>query len=545
MVLTVVGIGSRGARDDEVGLLLVETLAKRSSECNVVTRLWENADSLTLAHDLLELSGPVLIVDCADMGLAAGSWRFFSSQESQIKHHSATVSTHGLGMAEALTIAQGLGYKHTVHLFGIQPFDLSPALGLTTEMKKRFPAILEALDNAIHELNCLRTLAQDSPKVQPQAEFSSTIRLSKPLDRIILAMGMETKNSIALGKGSEVVISPSLGDMATPEARSVLEEAVATFMKYPGRQPTMVAVDLHPDLFPTVFGRRLAEEQGIPVVAIQHHHAHAAACMAEHGLEESLALSFDGMGWGTDGTIWGAELLHVHHSGFDRLGSFAPVPLPGGDAAVRYPVRQLVARLNQAGVKMTDDYCQRLNISETEARVWVQQCNKKINAPISHAAGRLFDAFAALLGIAPVSIAHEGEPAMRLEAEAKKWSGSNPDFHIPFHIREQEEMLLVDWTEVFQMFATNPVSPDETAPRAFAFHDTVAQAMTNMIAYGAEKSGLQTVVLSGGVFFNRLLLERLLPRLQQMKITVFQHQRVATGDGGIALGQVWIGGRMV
>ncbi|MBF0461715.1 MAG: hydrogenase maturation protease [Magnetococcales bacterium] len=152
MGLTVVGIGSRYARDDAVGLALVEALPTVFSGCAVVTLLWENADALTLAHDLLELPGPVLIVDCADMGLAGGAWRFFAMQDVSLHPHQSTVSTHGVGMAEALAIAQALGFGHPVHLFGVQPFDLSPCPDLTPEMQECLPVLQEALVAAVDRL---------------------------------------------------------------------------------------------------------------------------------------------------------------------------------------------------------------------------------------------------------------------------------------------------------------------------------------------------------------------------------------------------------
>ncbi|MBF0176692.1 MAG: hydrogenase maturation protease [Magnetococcales bacterium] len=149
--LTVVGIGSRYGRDDAVGLLLVETLSASATR-HVRTQVWENADALTLVHDLLELTGPVLVVDCADMGLKGGEWRFLTWQEGRCRYHRSSVSTHGLGMAEALAMARDLGFTHPIHLFGVQPFDLSPFQGLTTEMQGFFSAALQALEATICRL---------------------------------------------------------------------------------------------------------------------------------------------------------------------------------------------------------------------------------------------------------------------------------------------------------------------------------------------------------------------------------------------------------
>ncbi|MBF0137094.1 MAG: hydrogenase maturation protease [Magnetococcus sp. DMHC-1] len=148
----VVGIGSRYGRDDAIGLALVEALPTISDQHRVTSLLWEDADALTLAHDLLELSGPVLIVDCADMGLESGAWRFFSWAAEEDQPHRSSISTHGLGMAEAIALARGLGFVHAVHVFGIQPFDLSPVPGLTPEMRERFPHVLAALVATVDRL---------------------------------------------------------------------------------------------------------------------------------------------------------------------------------------------------------------------------------------------------------------------------------------------------------------------------------------------------------------------------------------------------------
>ncbi|HIJ84188.1 MAG TPA: hypothetical protein HPQ00_08290, partial [Magnetococcales bacterium] len=397
-------------------------------------------------------------------------------------------------------------------------------------MQERLPALLRALMATIHNL---------CPPDEQQV-----ILLAEPLKRSILAMGVESKNSLAWGSRAQVTLSPPLGDLADPTARTALEEAVRRRMD--DASPECIAVDLHPDMFPSLLGRRLARERGIPVIAVQHHFAHAAACMAESGLKESLALAFDGMGWGTDATLWGAELLHMVPGQSRRLGTFTPVPLPGGDAAVRRPVRQLLARRVDAGVEISAGWCQRLGLSATEAAIWTHQCRNHLHAPLSHAAGRLFDAFAAQLGVAPQTITHEGEPAIRLEALARSFSGKIfPHHHLPFSLREHGEMVYIDWRETFRQFPEDRVfGPDEAALWAYVFHQAVAAAMLAMVEFGTKRTGLGTVVLSGGVFMNKILTQRLAGDLQDRGYRVFQHQRVPTGDAGIALGQVWMIGGM-
>ncbi|MBF0147511.1 MAG: hydrogenase maturation protease [Magnetococcales bacterium] len=540
MTLTVVGIGNRNARDDAVGLVLVETLPIIPSRSNITLLPWENADALTLAHDLLALPGPVLIVDCADMGLAPGEWRCFSLEEGGIQQHHGTVSTHGLGMAEAMAMARGLGYDHPIHLFGIQPFDLSPHPTLSPSMTQRLPVLLEALAATVDRHNT-------PPAIPTPWVADQVVPLAKPMHRSILAMGTETKNSPALGLPSAITLFKPLGDLTDPTARTLLEQSARELLEHPDPIPRAIAVDLHPDMASSVLGIRLAREYALPIMTIQHHHAHAAACMAEHHLEESLALVCDGMGWGTDGNLWGAELLHVKGSHCVRLGTFAPAPLPGGDAAVRHPLRQLLARWVIAGVEPTERWCGRVGITATEAAVWTHQCHHGLHTPSSHAAGRLFDAFAALLGIAPPTIAFEGEPAIRLEAHARHCSESlHARHHLPFTLKRQGSMRVVDWNPLFRQFSPDREwSPDETILWAYSFHQAVATALVRLVTHAMEQTGLNRVVLGGGVFMNTLLKEHFFSMMEDRACQIYYPQRLPPGDAAIALGQAWIAGRRV
>lgn len=539
MILTVVGLGSRSAGDDAVGLALVEALSETANRPKVVLLLWEDADALTLAHDLLQLPGPVIIVDCAEMGMDAGSWRFLPLEHDLLADHRGMISTHGLGMAAAIAMARDLGYDHPIYLFGVQPFDLAISPGLTPPMRQRLPAIQQGLFQAIDHL------IPPIPAILPIPLIQTRIPLAIPLKRSVLAMGIETKNALALGRADEILLFQPLGDTADPSARTMLEEQTRRLLDGGDAAPKTIGVDLHPDMFPSVLGRRLAQERGLAVVAVQHHVAHAAACMAEHGLQESLALVFDGMGWGGDATLWGAELLHVRPGHGLRLGTFAPAPLPGGDAAVKNPYRQLLARWVDADVAIDPDWCATLGLSATEVQLWTHQCRHGLHAPLSHAAGRLFDAFAALLGIAPSVITCEGEPAMLLEAAAKRFVGDGSQVQrLPFSLRQENDLLLVDWRDLIRQFpGDHRWTQDEIAYWAMAFHHTMVDAMVQMVHHGHECTGLRSVVCSGGVFMNELVAVGLRVKLEQEGYRVFQHQRILPGDLSIAVGQAWmIGG---
>ncbi|OPZ31400.1 MAG: Carbamoyltransferase HypF [Lentisphaerae bacterium ADurb.BinA184] len=372
----------------------------------------------------------------------------------------------------------------------------------------------------------------------------SPVRLHRPLKACVLAMGAELKNTLALGYEDEVVLSPHVGDLETPEANDSFERVARCLPEFLSRRPEIIAVDLHPDMHSTRVGRRLARERGLPVVAVQHHHAHAASVMAEHGLDEALALVFDGTGLGPDGRIWGAELLAVDPAGYQRLATFAPAPLPGGDAAVREPVRQLVGRLERGGVAADVAWLAARGAAPETVEVWRAQCRRRLNAPESHAAGRLFDTFAALLGVAPRRTTYEGQTAIRLEGVAARHlaAGGRGGEAIPWRVREDDGRLIVDWTPAFAEFANVAGLPTRAGSLALAFHRAVADSAIAMVEYAAERTGARPVVLSGGVFMNRILTAWVREGLAARGMRTLIHRDVPPNDGGVALGQAVVGG---
>ncbi len=366
------------------------------------------------------------------------------------------------------------------------------------------------------------------------------IRLARPLARCVLATGADMKNTVALAYGDRVVLSPHVGDLDTPEAVEGFEQVVTALPEFLERVPDVVAVDLHPDMQSARMGRRLAAKAGLEVKAVQHHHAHAVACLAEHGLREGLALIMDGTGLGTDGTVWGAEVLRVDRNGFRRLATFQPVPLPGGDMAVRCPVRQLVGRWVAAGVEVSDEWLAVLGITREDATVWEQQSRQGVNAPLSHAAGRVFDAFSVALGYAPATLTYEGQPAIRLEAAARRWQGSGALPVIPWSSAERDGMFRVDWGPAFCLLAGGRARGEDRDAWAMAFHHAVARAAFGMIEYGAQQAPTSCVALSGGVFMNRVLCGLLAPMLEERGIRPLFHSQTPPGDGCIAFGQAVI-----
>jgi hydrogenase maturation protein HypF len=368
------------------------------------------------------------------------------------------------------------------------------------------------------------------------------VPLSPALSRCVLGMGAEIKNAVALGYGDKVVLSPHVGDLETPEACRSLEQMCELLPSFLRRRPRIVAVDLHPDMHATRLGRRIAARLDVPVRVVQHHHAHAAAVLAEHGETAGLCLAFDGTGLGPDGSVWGAELLALDGADVRRLATFVAAPLPGGDAAVRRPARQVVGRCRAAGIAVGPELRARLGTAEREEDAWKRQCEKSANAPLSHAAGRVFDAVSALLGTAPRETTYDGQAAMRLEAAARKYRGAEPEA-LPFEAREEDGLLVVDWSETFRALCARPPPAEDAPRRAAAFHHAVAAAAAEMVGYGFSVTSHRVVGLSGGVFMNGILNDLLARRLERMRAKVLIHRRTPPNDGCIAFGQVVAAGR--
>lgn len=370
------------------------------------------------------------------------------------------------------------------------------------------------------------------------------IGISPSLHRCVLAMGAELKNTIALGQGGRVVLSPHIGDLDTPEALDALTLVTRRFPEFLEWTPEVVAVDLHPDMHATRLGRKLAAAQGYRVVAVQHHHAHAAAALAEHGLREALALVFDGTGLGTDGKIWGAELLHVRLDGMRRYGTFRPAALPGGDAAVRQVARQVAARWFEAGLEPAQIQRRLPQCSADELAVWALQMQRGVNCPLSHAAGRVFDAFSVALGAAPERTTFDGQSAIRLEALARTGNAAATAGLLPFAIRETEEMVEIDWRPAFVRLYEGADSASVTrADLAAGVHQAMAEAAETMLAYALDHVTVRDIVLTGGVFMNRILTGLLVESLTARGLTVWIHRLIPPNDGGISLGQAVIAGR--
>ncbi len=365
-----------------------------------------------------------------------------------------------------------------------------------------------------------------------------SIKLKKSLNRTVLAMGAELKNTICLGFDTEAVLSPHIGNLETPEALDGLELVANRFPGYFSKIPEVIAVDPHPDMHSSRLGRKLASELGVPVIEVQHHYAHGMSVMAEHNIEEAVALVFDGTGLGPDGTIWGGEMLHIGKDGWKRLGTLAPSELLGGDSAVQRPALQLITRFWQAGLEIDERWRKRLGVTEYELSIWKMQYDRKLNTFTTHAAGRVFDAFSVGLGISPYRVSYEGQAAIWLEDYALRCSsGLLPE--LGYTTSDKDGLFVVDLSPLFLSLHRQIPGREEASSWAAAFHNVMVKASLELIESALSRTPDLPVVLSGGVMMNRFFVLRLVRELEKRQIEVYTHSLVPPNDGGISLGQVY------
>ena len=350
------------------------------------------------------------------------------------------------------------------------------------------------------------------------------LRVSKPL-KPVLALGAHLKSTVAIGWERQIVVSQHLGDLETAESLAAMRDAVKDLCSLYGFKPQVVACDLHPDYAST----RFAASLGLPLVRVQHHHAHVAACMAEADLEAPvLGISWDGLGLGTDGTIWGGEFLIVEKDGFHRFAHLRPFPLPGGEAAIREPRRSALGLLFEAGLDLS-----RLEPLFPEG--W--QAARRLPgsaalSPRTTSAGRLFDGLASLAGLRQVND-FEGQAAMSLEHCLDE---TEPGAY-PCPLKTGQP-LIVDWEPLLRA-ALDDIDHHIPAGRVSArFHNGLAQ----VIVETAKLAGLKNVVLTGGVFQNAYLSEKASSLLEAQGFIVHTHQRLPPNDGGISAGQAFLVG---
>ncbi|MDD5586976.1 MAG: hydrogenase maturation protein HypF [Alphaproteobacteria bacterium] len=406
---------------------------------------------------------------------------------------------------------------------------------------------------------------------------AAIIRLSRPLPPV-LGAGAFLKNTLCLIQGNEAWISRDNGSLDNVEAIENYEQTAAEMLAAAKEKPVAVAHDLHPDFASTHF----ALSSGLRPIGIQHHHAHIAAIMAEHGISEPvLGLALDGFGLGLNNESWGGELLRVDASGFQRVGHLYPLPQPGGDIAARQPWRMGAAALWALG--RGDEIAGRY-AAFPNATVLASMLERGLNSPPTTSAGRLFDAACGLLGVKPVA-AFEGEAPMALEAMVRETKTDSEGWMITQqYAQEQQDSpplagvvrgggVPLDGDFLKQQGSARSFSPLPNPPLkgegilpaltldlrpllarlidceaqegAELFHGTLIAALTDWAEKAAEQTGIRSVALGGGCFFNKVLRDSLCQRMMAAKLTPLLPQKLSPGDPALSLGQAWAAAMMI
>jgi hydrogenase maturation protein HypF len=347
----------------------------------------------------------------------------------------------------------------------------------------------------------------------------------------ILACGAEQKNTVCLTRGNQAFLSQHIGDLENLATLDFFKQTIDHLKRILDIDPEIVAHDLHPEYLSTKYAQEL---EGVKLIGVQHHHAHVVSCMAEHKIEGPvIGLSCDGTGYGTDGAIWGGEILVATADQFQRTAHLKYVPMPGGAAAIREPWRMAISYLEDA-------YCNdiqglTLPLLQTEAPERIaamrEMIQKQVNSPLTSSLGRLFDGVAAIIGLRG-QVAFEGQAAMELEMIAGDDTEEVYDYQ--WESNEPFQILTAPIIRGVVADLNRGVEPFNISAK---FHNTLTQMFTQLIHFLSKEHGIRQVVLSGGVFQNSRLLEALMPSLQKKNLTVFTQSQVPVNDGGIALGQ--------
>ena len=350
-------------------------------------------------------------------------------------------------------------------------------------------------------------------------------------DTCLLALGGQLKSTVALAKNGKVIVSQHLGDLSSAEGAMLLERCVDDLVSFFAARPRVVACDLHPDYVSTRLAERLAAAWSVPLERVQHHHAHIAACMAEYALSGPvLGLAWDGVGLGTDGTIWGGEALVVHGQTFRRVAHLRSFSLPGGERAMREPRRAALGLLYEIFGSEAAQYAGS-DLGGEDVRILLGMLQQRFNAPRTTSMGRLFDAVAALTGIR-THAGFEGQAAMALEFAADNVDESAA---YPFPL-DDGEPAKADWEPLVRAALSDCRSGTSRARVSARFHNAVAGLAADI----AARVGLPRVVLSGGCFQNLRLARAVHARLIERGFEVYAPARYPPNDGGLSLGQAWV-----
>jgi len=388
--------------------------------------------------------------------------------------------------------------------------------------------IVRHVDDSIVRVIMNRELVMRRARGYAPLPVMVTEKYSLMEEKTMLAVGGHLKNTVALKKGNNIFVSQHIGDLSTEESNKTFKKVIDDFKLLYNAEPDEIISDLHPEYISTKYAKQMSEK----IKQVQHHYAHVAACRFENQVEgEALGVSWDGTGYGLDGTVWGGEFFLTDDNSYKHYAHLRKFSLPGGEKAIKEARRSLAGILFEiAGVSFINEFSDLIENKFTSAEIGIllNMLSKKINSPITSSVGRLFDAVSSLLGICDRTN-YEGQAAMMLEFTGDlKENGS-----YPFDIKESDK-LIIDW-QPFIISMINDLRKDINSSVISAkFHNTLAKVILEV----AKKSGMKKVILSGGCFQNALLTERTISLLQENNYKVYWHQRIPPNDGGIALGQI-------
>ncbi|MGZ9164568.1 MAG: Kae1-like domain-containing protein, partial [Anaerolineales bacterium] len=346
-----------------------------------------------------------------------------------------------------------------------------------------------------------------------------------------LAVGGELKNTFCLTHDRYAFLSHYIGDMENAEIYESFEQGIQHLLRLFRVQPEIIAYDLHPNYFTTQYAKRLNTQQ----IGVQHHHAHIASCMADNGLENRrlIGLSFDGTGYGSDGEIWGGEILLASYADFERFAHLEYLPLPGSDSAIRHPWRIAAGYAHALNLDISDLPFLR-NIDKPNIRIVKQQVDKKLNAPLTSSLGRLFDAVASLIGVRS-EITYEAQAAIEMEVLSRPFISSAIAY--PYLFEETSDAILIRLRDVLKAIIHDVERDVPSGLIGACFHKTITQISVDICKLARAKTDLNEVALSGGVWQNQILLDLVRNELEKDGFVVFFHKQTPTNDGGLALGQ--------
>ncbi|TFI52608.1 carbamoyltransferase HypF [Mastigocladus laminosus UU774] len=402
-------------------------------------------------------------------------------------------------------------------------------------------SVVRVIGNQIQTIRRARGYAPAPIKLPPGFEQAPAI----------LAMGGELKNTFCLLKNGQAILSQHLGDLENAATFTAYQNTLNLYLNLFEHKPEAIAIDKHPEYLSTKLGQELASANQIPIYSTQHHHAHIAACMAENNLPLNsspvLGIALDGLGYGEDGTLWGGEFLLANYCQFQRLATFKPVAMIGGEQAIYQPWRNTYAQLISAFYweEITSKYDNLEIIKFLENKplpLLKQMVSKSINSPLTSSVGRLFDAVAAAIGICREECNYEGQAAMEMEAlvDVNNLNNHEDNQNYYFKINILDNIYCIDPSPMWQALLNDLQQQTALEVIATKFHMGLVQTIVNLVNSLAQQHHIKTVVLSGGVFQNCILLEQITKYFKTSDINVLTHSLTPCNDGGLSLGQAVI-----